>query len=1346
MKKKAISRVLGTLLAVCTVLGNGSMFVYAEETNTVISEEENQAAENEMTWDFEDCEAGTVLPEGFDLILGGGKIAEVDGNKVLELEGGSYPNVFIGDAFSGDLDFQARFKIAQAVDRGGVGLHIREQGIDGKQGYATCFEVRGENEAWLEVRKRVGQTMDPRKSIDLTLEDPMDWHTLRMVMEGTDVKVYLDGELKLEQELTGFEKGKVGLWSYLNTVYFDDVTLKTTGTMIKDPEIDKTKIVLSENNRDEAQFSIKLNGNLLQQITMENEVLKEGEDYTVTIDEDLGKVMFLDSFLNNLETEKAYKLNFEFENTIIEAEIYILSEEESVDPINWEELTTDLVEGTEDLQTFIQYIDKYIVNKWWDEKKNFDAQEGKEYLVLGGTGEHTIRPLAHQARTLAASIKLNIYDESIANVPKAEAEEKAVLLIRSLAKNHKANTSAGWGNEWQSAFWAADVGQAGWMLWDEFSALDQEYIRAMVEYEANRFIGYDVPFYKDREGNDISAGDSKSEENSWNADLLMLAAVMMPNHENQEIWMSKAVELMLSAFSVPEDCTSEEIVNGFKLGKIMDGYNMESDGMVINHGFVHPDYLSTIYQNLITSVTCALGGEETPKAATHNADIVYEAFVNYDLEKYGKPGEHIYVRDENGNATFELVYPQGTDWGTDRQINFYLLDVLAAGFGFDEECDIKGEDWAQARMPEMLRMQRRGSNGDLGSLTGEYYRDGDQDTYASREEWVSYHAISAYMALWAFENDLVNITDENHSNIKSENFTSVTLVAPESIQIGKSEETEIKPNEEIPYLDSSFAEITYTSSHPEIIEISEDGILTAHSEGVADITVTVDFDGVQHSDTITITAYEEPAFDLLVYEEDFEEGSIPEEFEILNGNWTVEQENGNRILRQTGDKGGLFIGDAFDGNFALETKVRFVDDKATYSGTGVYFRDQGTEKDGYSVNIGQRSNSSNLGIELRERSTEGGIVNSVFKAGEIARNVWHTLRVQVMGNNVKVFLDGEQVLENNYDTYAEGKIGLWSYKEKADFDEIKVFRNSNEYEEISTSVLEYVIGLAEGANTDGVVDAVKENFVQAFQNAKDVLARVQAGDSTVTQNEVDDAWRNLLKAMQYLEFKKGDKTDLEKVITLADEMNNNLDVYLDEGKDAFTEALTEAKEVYADGNAMQDEVDTAWRSLLNAIAELRLKPNKGLLEDLITKADSLNETDYETESFAVMRAALAAAKAVFENENASQEEVDAAVTALEDAIAKLTPISTGDDGQQGGSAEDNSQNGAENGGQDQTGGSSDQSSSSSLTEKTLSFNASETKAAKTGDAAKALPFATAAMAAVLAAGGVVVLNKRREKN
>ena len=268
-------------------------------------------------------------------------------------------------------------------------------------------------------------------------------------------------------------------------------------------------------------------------------------------------------------------------------------------------------------------------------------------------------------------------------------------------------------------------------------------------------------------------------------------------------------------------------------------------------------------------------------------------------------------------------------------------------------------------------------------------------------------------------------------------------------------------------------------------------------------------------------------------------------------------------------------------------------------------------------------------------------------------------------------------------------------------------------DDISVAVLKYAIELAEKVNMDGVIDSVKENFDNALQTAKDVLARVESGDVTVTQNEVDSAWRNLIKAMQYGEFKAGDKTELEKVIALAEEMYSQLDKYLEAGKAEFVAALENAKEVYADGDAFQEDVDSAWKRLVDAMMNLRLIPNKDLLEDLISQAESLDKADYEEAGFDTMLDVLADAKEVFGDPNATQDEVDASAEALKAALGNL--VASNDGAAQG---------------------SSNQST-------TTSSNNSVAKATKTGDTVNVFPFA---VAAVLAAGaGVVAVTVRRKK-
>ena len=277
--------------------------------------------------------------------------------------------------------------------------------------------------------------------------------------------------------------------------------------------------------------------------------------------------------------------------------------------------------------------------------------------------------------------------------------------------------------------------------------------------------------------------------------------------------------------------------------------------------------------------------------------------------------------------------------------------------------------------------------------------------------------------------------------------------------------------------------------------------------------------------------------------------------------------------------------------------------------------------------------------------------------------------------------------------------------------------------EISTAVLEYALALAETADTEGVLDSVAEVFNNAKASAQNILERVQAGDASVTQDMVDESWQNLIKAMQYLSFKQGDKTDLQKVIDLANSLD--LSQYLNEGQQAFNDALTAAEAVLADGNAMQDEVDQAWKALLKAMSELRLKPSKDALEDLIASAEGLNTEGADEETVAVFRSALARAMSVLEDDQATEAEVASAEKELQSAI-DLMLAST--DGSTDGSGQSGTGNATSSGSQSSGANASKTSTSGS-------------KAVKTGDSM--FPIAGSAAAMAMAAAVIVLQRKKR---
>ena len=89
------------------------------------------------------------------------------------------------------------------------------------------------------------------------------------------------------------------------------------------------------------------------------------------------------------------------------------------------------------------------------------------------------------------------------------------------------------------------------------------------------------------------------------------------------------------------------------------------------------------------------------------------------------------------------------------------------------------------------------------------------------------------------------------------------------------------------------------------------------------------------------------------------------------------------------------------------------------------------------------------------------------------------------------------------------------------------------------------------------------------------------------------------------------------------------------------------------GNASESEVSSALRNLNEAISRLLVRGDKTSLNKQIAEAESLEESDYTKESWAALGKALAAAKAVQEEADALQNEVNDKAAALREARLAL---------------------------------------------------------------------------------------------
>jgi hypothetical protein len=116
-----------------------------------------------------------------------------------------------------------------------------------------------------------------------------------------------------------------------------------------------------------------------------------------------------------------------------------------------------------------------------------------------------------------------------------------------------------------------------------------------------------------------ATGDSKGEENAWEAGLLAAAANFLPGHARAGAWDEKARQLAYDAITRPSDPPDSE---GLKISTVAD------DFILSNHGFFpNPTYAAATIELLLQgALTYRLSGREIPSEFGHNVSGLYEAY------------------------------------------------------------------------------------------------------------------------------------------------------------------------------------------------------------------------------------------------------------------------------------------------------------------------------------------------------------------------------------------------------------------------------------------------------------------------------------------------------------------------------------------------------------------------------------------------------------------------------------------------------------------------------------------------------------------------------------------------
>ncbi len=353
------------------------------------------------------------------------------------------------------------------------------------------------------------------------------------------------------------------------------------------------------------------------------------------------------------------------------------------------------------------------------------------------TTEEAIRLPAMRAATLAIGLSTQAWDP--ASLGSTEhGTEYVAWLVRTIACTHASMTPGGWGYGFQTAHWAMLTAMAAWLVWDDLQPQEREYVATMLVGESDFLLTQAVQYQFDRAGGELSPGDTRAEEDSWNAAALQLAVEMMPDHPRADLWRRRAVDLAAGSFARAADVGSSAPVNGVALSARLGGSNAAADGSVVNNAIITGDYISTVQQNWWSAAFAQLGQTDVLEAALTNADPVWAAMT-----------ANTYTRtDLDGTVTTSAIYredgqvffPQGSRWGTVRRAQFVSLDAFRLLTVRSPEGREAAWTWLDRHIDGQLALQARSPDGRT-FLPGE-------DNYPGREEYAASQVAFAWLALY----------------------------------------------------------------------------------------------------------------------------------------------------------------------------------------------------------------------------------------------------------------------------------------------------------------------------------------------------------------------------------------------------------------------------------------------------------------------------------------------------------------------------------------------------------------------------------------------------------------------
>ena len=270
-------------------------------------------------------------------------------------------------------------------------------------------------------------------------------------------------------------------------------------------------------------------------------------------------------------------------------------------------------------------------------------------------------------------------------------EELAMKSLVFAYSTHKANRlkvcsdSRYWGSTstgshvWESSLWAMSVAYSAFFQWDRLNETQRACIYNLLKAECNYELHRSIPTGYE--------GDTKAEENGWEADVLAATLGLFPNDELAPKWFERLREFAINSYSHASDKSCQRIVDSWynpqTVADLYQGRNLYDDYTLQNHHLFHTSYQNVVMQELgeaalaLKMFQTGLAGNEKWKTSSlmhHNQEVMDSVLCWLALTD----GE---LAMPNGNDWSLFLYDQITSYTTQacfqRDPNALMLENLA---------------------------------------------------------------------------------------------------------------------------------------------------------------------------------------------------------------------------------------------------------------------------------------------------------------------------------------------------------------------------------------------------------------------------------------------------------------------------------------------------------------------------------------------------------------------------------------------------------------------------------------------------------------------------------------------